>query len=310
MYRLGNKQYWEGRKSSGVRELWHQVVEGTDLKEEIPKGIVFLGFCSDVGVARNYGRIGASEGPNAIRKAMANFAVHFDANGQLSDGGDVVVSNKNLEASQEELAQITKNILQQGSFPILLGGGHEISYAHGKGVIEAFPLKKVGMINFDPHFDLRTYPQGAHSGSWARQLLEKNRDFHYLPIGINPAVNVAPMFDFMKEKNQTFISMEELLGLSPEKLLPKINAFIEKIDVLCLTVDLDVFSAGIAPGVSMTNPEGAFPYHIKPLITKLIESKKLVSLDIAEMNPLYDDGRTAKLAAYIIYGVVEGVSGL
>ena len=311
MYSSGNKAIWKGRQDPGSeRDVLHQVVKVVDLNSQIPQeGIVLLGFCSDVGVKRNLGRPGAVEGPEAIRKAMVNLAVHFDDK-ILTDGGDVVVSGDNLESAQEELARYTGSIVKNNSFPILLGGGHEISYAHGKAVIDAFPNQKVGMINFDPHFDLRAYSQGPHSGSWARQLFEVSDEFHYLPIGINPAVNIASMFDIMRERGQAFISMEELLSEESEELIARISYFMESVDIVCMTLDLDVFSAGIAPGVSAVNPYGALPHHIKPLLKEVLKSDKLVSFDVAEMSPVHDDGRTAKLAASFIYDILAMKYGI
>ena len=306
MYKPGNKSSWKGRQDPGsVRDVWHQVVEAGDLNANIPEGFCFLGFCSDVGVKRNLGRVGAVDGPDAIRRTLVNLAIHFDETVKLTDAGDVVVSGDQLENAQRELARYVESVLRKKSFPILLGGGHEISYGHGKGILEAFPNKKIGMINFDPHFDLRQYPQGAHSGSWARQLLEEYTNFHYLPIGINEALNIAPMFELMREKSQSFISMEELLGESEEDLIARIDYFVEQMDHVCVTLDLDVFSAGVAPGVSAANPYGALPHHIKPLLNSILQSGKVVSFDVAEMSPKYDDGRTAKLAASFIYDVVN-----
>ncbi|SNT20569.1 formiminoglutamase [Ekhidna lutea] len=306
MYRPGNQSIWKGRQDPGsTRDVWHQVVQTADLNAQIPDGFCFLGFCSDVGVKRNLGRAGAVDGPDAIRKAMVNLAIHFDENTKLTDVGDVVVSGDQLENAQKELARYTTSMIKNDTFSILMGGGHEISYAHGKGVLDTFPNEKVGMINFDPHFDLRAYPQGAHSGSWARQLFDEYENFHYLPIGINEAVNIASMFEFMRKKNQSFISMEELLGESEEDLLARIDYFIDQMDKVCVTLDLDVFSAGVAPGVSAANPYGALPHHIKPLIKKILQSGKVVSFDVAEMSPEYDDGRTAKLAASFVYDVVN-----
>ena len=40
----------------------------------------------------------------------------------------------------------------------------------------------------------------------------------------------------------------------------------------------------------------------------IIDSTKLISLDIAEMNPIYDiDGQTAKLAASLVHFVMHNV---
>jgi len=308
MYSPGNSSIWKGRNDPGsVRDVWHQVIQSVDLNKEVPDGFCLLGFCSDVGVKRNLGRIGAVNGPEAIRKAMVNLAVHFDEQTILQDAGDVVVSGDQLEKAQNEFAKYIITLLNQGSFPILLGGGHEISYGHGKGVLDAFPNAKIGMINFDPHFDLREYPQGPHSGSWARQLFDESERFHYLPIGINESVNINSMFQLMRDKNQSFISMEELLGgESLEELLARVHYFIDQVDKFCITLDLDIFSAGIAPGVSAVNPYGALPHHIKPLMSAILKSEKVVSFDVAEMCPPHDEGqRTAKLAASFIYDIVS-----
>lgn len=305
MYKPGNKSIWKGRLDPGsVRDVWHQAVGVGDLNAGVPEGICFLGFCSDVGVKRNLGRAGAVEGPDAIRKALVNLAIHFDEEKRMTDVGDVVVSGDQLENAQKEFARYVAIIVKKGSFPVLLGGGHEISYPHGAGVLDMFPDQKIGMINFDPHFDLRAYPQGAHSGSWARQLFEEHKNFHYLPIGINEAVNISSMFELMRQKNQSFISMEELLEESKEELLARIRYFMNEMDKICITLDLDVFSAGIAPGVSAVNPYGALPHHIKPLLNEILKSDKVVSFDVAEMSSKNDDERTAKLAASFIYDVV------
>ena len=38
----------------------------------------------------------------------------------------------------------------------------------------------------------------------------------------------------------------------------------------------------------------------------ILDSKKLISLDLAEMNPTYDiDGQTAKLAASLVHFVIH-----
>lgn len=306
MYKPGNQSIWKGRQDPGsVRDVWHQVVKAADLNKDIEEAIYFVGFCSDVGVKRNLGRPGAVEGPDAIRKAMVNLAVHFDESVQLFDGGDVVVSADQLETAQTEFSRYVQGLIAKKAFPILLGGGHEISYAHGKGVLDALQGKKVGIINFDPHFDLRNYPNGPHSGSWAKQLFDEYENFSYLPTGINEAVNIAPMFELMRDKGQSFITMDELLGESVEELNAQINFFLESVDHVCITLDLDVFSAGVAPGVSAANPYGALPHHIKPLMKEILKSDKVVSFDVAEMSPTYDDGRTAKLAASFIYDVVK-----
>ena len=310
MYKMTDVACWQGRMNPDPRDkLWHQSVTLHSLEHEqdIAAGnqVGILGFCSDEGVKRNLGRPGAMEGPYAIRKALSNLAVHFEGSEmKIFDSGDVVVKAKDLETAQLELASCMGKLLTLSIFPVLVGGGHEISYGHLKGVLDHFSGGKTGVINFDPHFDLRTYPEGPHSGSWARQLFDEYDRFSYLPIGTNPTVNVRSMYDLMKEKQQAAISMDELLHAPREVLNQQIASFIDSIDHLCLTLDLDVFAASMAPGVSALNPYGVMPEHIRPLMGPIFDSDKLVGFDIAEMSPVHDDGRTAKLAASFVYDAV------
>ena len=66
---------WQGREDShepGDSRRWHHQVQPLD--PESAPGVVLMGLCSDEGVRRNQGRVGAKGGPNAIRQALANQA--------------------------------------------------------------------------------------------------------------------------------------------------------------------------------------------------------------------------------------------
>ncbi|MGL5212268.1 MAG: arginase family protein, partial [Acinetobacter junii] len=90
-----------------------------------------------------------------------------------------------------------------------------------------------------------------------------------------------------------------------DHLISKINGFIEKIDALYITVDLDVFSASIAPGVSAPAVKGIDLSVFDPLFQAIKKSGKIRVFDVAECNPRFDlDNRTAKLAAYIIFNYI------
>jgi len=64
-------------------------------------------------------------------------------------------------------------------------------------------------------------------------------------------------------------------------------------------------SSAYAPGVSAPSPLGFTPYFVFKVLVFLFESKKVISFDIAELNPSLDrDKLTANLAAKIIDFVV------
>ncbi|MBT8321916.1 MAG: arginase family protein, partial [Eudoraea sp.] len=77
-------------------------------------------------------------------------------------------------------------------------------------------------------------------------------------------------------------------------------------DRVYLTIDLDGFSSAYAPGVSAASPFGFDTQIALWTLQIIIASGKLISMDLAEMNPVYDqDRKTAKLAAGILHHVLR-----
>lgn len=78
MYKQGEPNLWTGRLDSETdpKKFRHfQTVTFEDLskleKSSMPSGVGILGYAVDKGVALNKGRIGAKEGPDAIKQAFA-----------------------------------------------------------------------------------------------------------------------------------------------------------------------------------------------------------------------------------------------
>lgn len=89
------------------------------------------------------------------------------------------------------------------------------------------------------------------------------------------------------------------------KLKKRLSIFIGQVDYLYVTIDMDGFSSAYAPGVSAPSPLGFTPYFVFKVLSFLLESKKIISIDIAELNPSLDrDMVTANLAAKIIDFIV------
>ena len=66
------------------------------------------------------------------------------------------------------------------------------------------------------------------------------------------------------------------------------------------------FSSAYAPGVSAPSSLGMEPLFVLELLKHIFKSNKIVSCDIAELNPTYDiDGITASLAARLVDIIVQ-----
>jgi formiminoglutamase len=298
-------QPWTGRIDGETEEhlRWHQVILLGDTTADI--GII--GFVCDEGVRRNKGRVGAKKAPAFLRKACANFPIISDC--KIADYGDIVCENTNLEAAQNELSELITTLQLNGTETIVLGGGHEVMFAHYSGLRKAFPNKKIGIINFDAHFDNRTIDLaiGATSGTGFWQIAQQDKNYSYLAIGIQPNSNTKALFNEADKTKTQYILADEIFPENQNAIFKKIDEFSNDIDILYLTLCLDVFAAPYAPGVSATSYNGLIPdYFFKKIFKKVLDSNKLFAFDIAELNPDLDiDNRTAKLAGSFVFEVLK-----
>ncbi len=316
-YQKPNPTLWKGRKSNGNQYLHEKIIcqrfdELQAIDPERQRSFALLGYACDEGVRRNLGRTGAQDGPDHIRKMLAKTANHLDDQTQIIDTGDIICPDHNLENAQEELSKTVEKLLDLGQFPVLLGGGHDIAYGHYRG-IKSFlnqkrPGQSIGIINMDAHFDLRLTENGANSGTPFYQIARESEPgkFHYLALGIQRHSNARSLFETAESVGANYILNEDLTQWSFEKASQVIEDFLAKVDKIYLSVDLDGFSSSIAPGVSAPSPFG-ITIEIGMEIIKLIgRSEKLISIDIAEINPVYDtDDRTARLAAGLINFIIS-----
>lgn len=325
-YKPIDNNIWQGRVDDpdDINSYrWHQVVKLIDLTKEPEvfvsgekKGFCFLGFCCDEGVRRNIGRTGTSRGPFSIRKEMANLPCAFKRKIDLFDAGDIYCVDGKIEEAQEELKESIKRIISLNLFPIVLGGGHEISFGHYNGLVDSFNeyLKEkyspIGIINFDAHFDLRPYCNKANSGTMFLQIADQCkkdcRNFSYFCLGIQKSANTLSSFKTADKLNVEYVLAKDINELNMSDILSRINEYIKRHKYIYLTVCMDVFSSAYAPGVSAPQPFGVYPETGLTLIKYILNSGRVISFDIAEVSPRFDeDNRTSKLAAIIIFALIS-----
>ncbi|TNB76266.1 formimidoylglutamase [Arthrobacter sp. BB-1] len=307
-------QPWKGRfdgDDASHRRWWQAVVPyGTETEagalrggvEQTPQPVALLGFASDEGVRRNKGRPGAAAAPAAIRSALGPLAFHLDRT--VADAGDVVVSGGALEAGQERAGRAVTALLDSGQLTAVLGGGHETAFASYLGVSSSAAVQggqRLGILNLDAHFDLRDEAvpsSGTPFLQMARAEAAAGRDFRYAVVGISEPNNTRALFNTARMLGVQYLLDEDC---GAERVGDFVAGFLAGVDVLYLTIDLDVLPAAVAPGVSAPAAYGVPLPVISAVCRQVAASGKLVHLDIAELNPEFDiDGRTARVAARLL----------
>ncbi|MEZ8548739.1 formimidoylglutamase [Vibrio cyclitrophicus] len=330
----GRNDLEDGTLGTRVHHITKQV-QSSDLSNELTDGaIALVGFASDAGVARNKGRVGAKQAPNLIRQALANMAWHSDAH--IADLGDIECNDGQLEVSQKQCASVIANALATNKV-ITLGGGHEVAWASFQGLAEHLhkvenldkaerldkdqpeQKPKIGIVNFDAHFDLREFESDIadvkpSSGTPFNQISDychKHQwPFQYACLGVSAASNTKALFNKADQLGVWYEHDRNMTQVNQVAQLIKLQKFITECDYLYLTIDLDVFPAATAPGVSAPAARGVSYEALAPFLEQIFKhSEKLIIADIAEYNPDYDiDGQTARLAARLCWDIASAMA--
>lgn len=290
---------WTGRVdvADGPRALrWHQMVK--PLTADSPPGIVLIGFACDEGVRRNGGRVGAKDGPRAIRAALANLAWHQER--PVYDAGDVRCDDADMEGAQSRLAEVVASVITAGHRPLVLGGGHETAWGTFQGIVAAKPHAAVGVINIDAHLDLRADEPG-NSGTpfnqMARWCEAHGRPFRYLCLGVSLASNTAALFDRAKELGADWLPDHRLQPIPVEDVTARLEPFAESVESIHLSIDLDVLPAAVMPAVSAPAARGIQLETVERLIAFALSTKQVVAVDLVEFNPHLDVGNSGQRVA-------------
>ncbi|MEC6907311.1 formimidoylglutamase [Photobacterium piscicola] len=290
-------------------------------------GIMLVGVISDLSLDWGRGLQGAKEGPASIRRILPH--THAQTKLPFYDAGDIEQTNNDhsFAAVSQRQHQLLLRSLRDGHFPVVLGGGHEISIASYQALsdfsveamptfIESEPLPvlvspRVGVINFDAHFELRPSLSlragSAFHAAWCYSK-EQQRSFDFLGLGICDHANSQAMFKLAEDLGCQWLLDNQMTTRNKKHVQAQLDSFIDSVDCIQLSVDLDVFSSSIAPGANMTRMHGVSLSMVEWAIKHIMASGKVKIVDIAELNPEYDyDNQTAKLATKLIQTIVHFV---
>lgn len=233
---------------------------------------------------------GAAQGPNKIRESLNDGSSSFvtESGIELIEGNHFVdLGNLDVSNYLEDIELGITEALNQESKLISLGGDHSIAYP----IIKAYQMKYpvLHILQFDAHTDLYDEFEGdpySHACPFSR-IMEQDLAQSLTQVGIRVVSN------HQKEQQQRFgvniLTMRDWTnGNRPILKGP-----------LYISLDLDVFDPGFAPGISHHEPGGMTPREIIELILNI--DVPIIGADIVELNPSRDHhGMTAMLAAKLL----------
>ncbi len=284
-----------------------------------------LGVPLDLGA----GRRGTDMGPSAIRFAgiserLRRLGVEVHDHGYVAaaapetrePGDEHLRFGREIVRTCLRLRDRVKGILNAGETPVVLGGDHSLAMGSVAGSA-AVAAGKIGLLWIDAHADLNTpetSPSGNVHGMPLAVLLGKG-DPTLLAIGGKAPV-VAPRHtailglrdvdpgerERIRKLGVAVYTMKELDERGTSACLREALAKVTRGTAgFHLSLDMDALDPELAPGVGTPVP-GGLTYREAHLACELVaETKKLLSMDVVEVNPILDErNRTADLAVQLV----------
>ena len=239
---------------------------------------------------------GCRFGPDVIRDAFNNIEIfhpQFGIDLESVNIEDLGNTTHTVLASEmiDMVGKITKELVAKKRQLFILGGEHSITY----GTYMSFP-KETGYVVFDAHYDLRDEYANiklSHA-AYLRRIVEQRGADNILHVGARAFVKEE--LEFLKKHNIKTISDRQVREGEGPKILKE---FASSFDSMYASFDLDVLDPAYAPGVGNPEAAGMTSRELFDLIYSL-ENKKVSGVDIVELNPQYDNGSTASIAAKIM----------
>jgi arginase len=290
------------------------------MKPSINDKLSLIGVAIDLGA----GTPGVSLGPQAIRYAGMIERL-TDIGYEVQDRGDILAKKpanpvtegtnlKNLEEVVRVNTVLAKEVaeaMEQGRFPLVLGGDHSIAIGTIAGVMQK--VNNLGVIWFDAHGDVNT-AETSPSGN-----------IHGMPVAVSLGIGDERLTSIggaenklqtknivyvgcrdldlgerkvLKELGITVFTMHEIDRLGMTEVIDRaINIASDGTDGIHVSFDMDSLDPVFAEGTGTRVP-GGLTYRESNLALEMIAlTEKLVSAEFVEVNPIIDNkNQTAKTA--------------
>ncbi|MGC8687710.1 MAG: agmatinase [Candidatus Micrarchaeia archaeon] len=241
---------------------------------------------------------GSKEGPHAIIEASRNIELYSEETEQdISNIGiytteELAPDFGSPDGMVDRIKKEVSIIAGDGKVPLLLGGEHTITIGSVAALLERY--KDMSIIYFDAHSDSRESYMGAKvcHACVAKRIMDMTDNIQLLgvrSIDQESAKKYAGKILYMKDMRKQQVSqiIEDLQNNTGQ------NVYV--------TIDLDVLDPSEMPSVGTPEPDGMKYSMLVEILRGLLKSKKLVGMDVVELNPIPGLIAPNYLAAKLIY---------
>lgn len=211
------------------------------------------------------------------------------------DEGDLILYPGDIKRSLDLISEAVSEIRKEGRLPIILGGEHTVTLGSSKIFSNGCLL-----IVFDAHLDLRNEYLGSslNHATVMRRIWENSGSIEFAFIGTR--ATTPEELSFAKREGIEIFTSRMIWKFGLAEAARKVAKMAEAAKCVYISFDMDAIDPGFAPGVGTPEPLGLEPHTAMEMLLSFI-GKKLVGMDIVEVNPLRDCGEaTTSLAAKMV----------
>ncbi|MDZ4829679.1 MAG: agmatinase [Phycisphaerae bacterium] len=240
---------------------------------------------------------GADKGPAAILDASANMELFdIETKSEMYRRGihtlPAIKHAGTPDALAPKVEKAVAKLLDDGKFPVTLGGEHSISI----GAIRAIAKKwsDVSILQIDAHADTRE----EFHGSTCNHACVMARAREVAPI-TQVGIRAIDAAEFPKMDKRRVFWGHDLCGRVDDKWIEQVIA--QQSKHVYVTIDLDAFDPSIVPATGTPEAGGLSWVQVNELIKRVCNRRTVVGFDVVELLPTPGHWASEMLAAKLVY---------
>ena len=205
------------------------------------------------------------------------------------------------EAAIQELREAYDAVVEAGGgnkFVIALGGEHSISSAPILSWVNRMKGKRLSVLQFDAHTDLRhEYEGSAYSHAAVMHRVHENVDL--VAVGIRAITKDERELARASNNIHLFLADDIHTGDAwMDDVMSKLG------EDVYISFDVDGFDPSLVPSTGTPEPGGLQWYPVMKLLRRVFKERNVVSADVVELAPIPGLSAPDFLVAKLVYKMI------
>lgn len=240
---------------------------------------------------------GADKGPEALLEASYNMEFYdIETGAEVYRNGiatlEPVTEDSTPEAMSDEVERRMDAILNDGKFPVMIGGEHSVSIGAIRAVARHYD--EFSVLQLDAHSDMRDIYEGSTHNHACVMARAREVATNVTQVGIRSTWPAEEAHNIDPERIFYAYKIKEQDGWEEEVSSQLCNN-------VYITIDLDVLDPAFMPSTGTPEPDGLSYRQVLKLLRKIVSEHNVIGLDVVELCPNDVNKAPDFLASKLIY---------